>query len=126
MSVFVRQHDGQDPRDFPGIDWLSRTDERTGVVTVDLPKDALAGMFDAAEIMLAVRVVLLGEGVELANLFEDRGAIFAAQAKDAIRDGAFAVRRKAPPESVVTLADFRGGVGRRAGGFLAHGLFLSC
>ena len=84
MSVFVRQHDGQDPRDFPGIDWLSRTDERTGVVTVDLPKDALAGMFDAAEIMLAVRVVLLGEGVERANLFEDRGTVFAAEANECL------------------------------------------
>ena len=87
MSVFVRQHDGQDARDFPGIDWLSRTDERTGVVTVDLPKDALAGMFDAAEIMLAVRVVLPGEGVERADLFEDRGTVFAAEAKNAVRDG---------------------------------------
>ena len=56
------------------------------VVIVDLPENALAFMIEHAEIMLAPRVVVLGEGIEHANLLKDRLAVVAVESWDGRTD----------------------------------------
>jgi hypothetical protein len=43
-------------------------------------------MIERAEIMLAPRVVVLGEGIEHANLLKDRVAVVAAESENSVCD----------------------------------------
>ena len=69
-SVFVREHDRQDAGRHGGIGGIGRAKLGLAVVVIDLPKAAFAGFVDRAEVMLAVRVVVLAEGVEASDLLK--------------------------------------------------------
>lgn len=45
------------------------------IVIVDLPEDLVAAMGEGPEVMLVVRIVVLGEGVKGADLLKDLGLI---------------------------------------------------
>ena len=107
-SIFLGQHDRENARCLRGVGGVFGAVFASRVVVVDLPKNALALVFEAPEIMLAVRVVVLGEAVEGANLLQDRVAVVAAESENSVCDVALAVRRKVAPESVVEFPNFRG------------------
>jgi hypothetical protein len=71
-SVFVGEHDRQDARRHRGIGRIGGAHLCRAVVVVDLPKAADAAVVDQAEVMFALWVVVLGEGVEGADLFRRR------------------------------------------------------
>ena len=48
-----------------------------GLVIVDLPEDAVLRMIERAEVVFAMRVVVLGERIERDDLGEDRGLVLA-------------------------------------------------
>jgi hypothetical protein len=63
-SVFVGEHDRPDARRHRGIGRIGGAHLGRAVAVVDLPKAADATFVDRAEVMFAVWVVVLGEGVE--------------------------------------------------------------
>ena len=67
-SVFVSAHDRQDARRDGGISGVGRAELGGAVVAIDFPKVADAALVDRAEVVLAVRIVVFGEGVEGADL----------------------------------------------------------
>ena len=67
-SVFVGAHDGQDARGDGGIGGIGRADFGRAVVVVDLPEAADAALVHRAEVVFAVGIVVVGEGVEGADL----------------------------------------------------------
>ena len=69
-SVFVGAHDRQHARGDGGIGGIGRADLGRAVVVVQLPEAANAALVDRAEVVLAVGIVVVGEGVEGANLLE--------------------------------------------------------
>jgi hypothetical protein len=70
-SIFLGQHDGHNPRRDAGIGWVGRAHLGLAVVVVDLPEAADAAFVDGAEVVLAMRIVVLGEGVEGADLLSE-------------------------------------------------------
>ena len=70
-SVFLRQHDRHDTRGHVLVRRVGRAVVEITIVTINLPEDRLAGVLEAAEIVLAVRVVVGGEGDEAMNAPHD-------------------------------------------------------
>ena len=87
------------------------------VVVVDLPKAADAALVDRAEVVLAVGIVVVGEGVEGADLREQRATLIDRHGFDAGGDHDHAADEGAA-EGVVEGADAFGGSHGGAG----HGL----
>jgi hypothetical protein len=56
--VLTCKHDRQNPRGLFGIGRIFRSELTERVVVVDLPEELLAGDFEAAEVVLAVRVIV--------------------------------------------------------------------
>jgi len=56
---------------FGSADLLATVQHVRGVI-VDLPKDTLPFMLERAEVMFAMRVVVLGKGVEVHHLGDNR------------------------------------------------------
>ena len=87
------------------------------LIQIDLPEAADAGFVHRAEVMLAVGIVVVGEGVEGANLREQRATLIDWQGFDAGGDHHGAVDEGAA-EGVVEGADaFGGGHGGAGHGF---------
>ena len=74
-SVFVGAHDRQDARGDGGISGIGRAELGGAVVVIDLPEVADAALVDRAEVVLAVGIVVVGEGVEGADLREQRATL---------------------------------------------------
>ena len=87
------------------------------LIQVDLPEAADAGFVDRAEVMLAMGIVVVGEGVEGANLREQRATLIDRHGFDAGGDHHGAADEGAA-EGVVEGADaFGGGHGGAGHGF---------
>jgi hypothetical protein len=89
------------------------------LIQVDLPKAADAAIVDRAKVVFAVRVVVVGEGVERANLLEERATLIEQHGFDAggDHDGA---ADKGAAEGVVEGPDAFG----CGHGSVGHGLSL--
>ena len=72
VSVFVGAHDRQDAGGDGGISGVRRAEFGGAVVAIDFPEVADAALVDRAEVVFAVGIVVVGEGVEGANLLEQR------------------------------------------------------
>lgn len=96
-SVFLGKQDGKDSRRLGGVGGVFGAVFASPVVIVDLPENALALVFDAPEIMLPVRVVVLGEGVERANFCKDRVAVVVVESENSVRSKC--KRLRGEPES---------------------------
>src|SRR5271167_3450567 len=123
-SIFLGQHDRENPRCLCRVGGVFGAILTNGVIVVDFPENALGLVVEAPEIMLPVRVVALGEGVECPHLFKDRVAVVAVESKDSVGDVTPSICRKVAAEAVVKLTNFRGVVGRRHGSFLLLGFGL--
>jgi hypothetical protein len=72
VSVFVGAHDRQDARRDGGIGGVRRAEFGGAVIAIDFPEVADAGFVHRAEVVFAVGIVVVGEGVEGANLLQER------------------------------------------------------
>ena len=63
-SVLLRQHDREDTLGHVLVRGVGRAVVEITIVAIDLPEDRLAGILEAAEIVLAVGIVVRREGVE--------------------------------------------------------------
>ena len=70
-SVLLRQHDRHDTRGHVLVRRVGRAVVEITIVAIDLPEDRLAGILEAAEIVLAVRVVVRRKGDEAMNAPHD-------------------------------------------------------
>ena len=110
---------GQDARRDGGVGGIGRQHLHLAVVVVDLPEAADAAVLDDAEVVFAVGVVVLAEGVEGAHLREDRAALVGGQRLDAGGDHDGPADEGAA-EGVVEVANSGGGSRVICG----HGLLL--
>jgi len=67
-SVLTRKHDREDARRLLGVGRVFRPELTAQVVIVDSPEERLAGDFEATEVVLAVRVIVIVEVREVPNL----------------------------------------------------------
>src|SRR6266481_4256261 len=72
-SILLGEHDRQDARRRLRISRIGRTVVDVTIVVVDLPVDLLAAIDEAAEIVLAVRIVVRMEVLEGPHARSDRG-----------------------------------------------------
>ena len=56
--VLFGKHDRKNPRGCFGISRVIGPEHHVAVVVIDLPKELLTGDFEAAEVMLAMRVIV--------------------------------------------------------------------
>ena len=75
MSVFVGAHDGQDAGGDGGISGVGRAELGGPVIAIDFPVVADAAFVDRAEVVLAMGIVVFGEGIEGAHLREQRATL---------------------------------------------------
>ena len=116
-SVLVGAHDRQDARRDGGISGIGRAELGGAVVVLDFPEAADAALVDRAEVVLAVGIVVVGEGVEGANLRQQRATLLERHGFDAGGDHDDAADEGAA-EGVVEGADaFGGGHGGAGHGF---------
>src|ERR1700680_4744912 len=89
-SILARQHDGENAKRRGGVCRILAAvimagAEGSAIIIVDLPKDARPFMVERAEVMLPVRVVVLGEGVERLHLLRDSNHMLQAKGAKAGR-----------------------------------------
>ena len=106
-SVFLRQHDRQDTRGHVLVRRVGRAVVEITIVAIDLPEDRLAGILEAAEIVLAVRVVVRREGDEAMNAPHDLDLLLRRHGGNARGDVDAPVSGEGSPERIVQLANSR-------------------
>ena len=74
----VSAHDRQDARRDGGISGIGRAELGRAVVVLDLPEAADAALVDRAEVVFAMRIVVVGEDVEGADLRQQRATLIDA------------------------------------------------
>lgn len=95
------------------------------VEVIDLEEDLVALDDDAAEVMLAVWIVVRREGIERSDGFEDSGFESGTEGQDSDREQDRATG-KCRPEPVVGLSNSDHAlIGASIGIFMVHDLFLS-
>ena len=104
-SILLGKEDGQHAIGLRRIDRIGRVELVVAVVQVDLPEDRSAVMIEAAEVMLAVRIVVRVERLEGTHALGNRGLHVARQSMDAARHDDLAAGERSP-ERVV---EFRNG-----------------
>jgi hypothetical protein len=81
----IKSLNGRSPLRLGGIGRVFRAGFHRRIVIVDFPEYELAGMVERSEIVLAVRIVVVGEFVVLHYLRQDRGLVQSGQGGDAQR-----------------------------------------
>jgi hypothetical protein len=71
--VLVGKHDGQNPRRLLRVCRIIRAIRHAPVVVIYLPKELVTGKLEAAEVVLAIRIVIGREVGEGANSLEHLG-----------------------------------------------------
>src|SRR5271166_17876 len=104
--VLVGQHDREDAGRNVGIRRIWRHQLHFTVVVIDLPEATDVAVLDHAEVMLAVRVVVFGEGVEPLYSREDRFPLRRGQCFDASGDDDGSAY-KSSTEGIVEMTDSR-------------------
>lgn len=103
-SPLVHQHDGHHPPCDRGIGGVLGPIGQRQVVVVELECDTLPLVLETAEIVLVVRVVVRGEGVEGLHPFEDLSLRLATKGDDASCEHHLAAG-EGEPKGVVEAAD---------------------
>jgi hypothetical protein len=70
-SIFIGQHDREHPRRHRGIGRIGRAHAHVPIVIIHLPKAAHAILVERAEVVFAMRVVILSERVEGPNMLQE-------------------------------------------------------
>src|SRR5271166_814202 len=107
--VLVGQHDREDAGRNLGIRRIGRHQLHFTVVVVDLPEATDVAVLDHAEVVLAVWVVVFGEGVERPHFREDRFPLRRGQCFDASGDDDGSAY-KSSTEGIVEMTDSRDGI----------------
>jgi hypothetical protein len=85
-SIFVSAHNRHDAPRGTWVGWIRGPAFHRAVVIIDLEKICLVREFDRTEVMLAIRIIFGQEGIEIANLREQRRALHEGERFDAGRD----------------------------------------
>jgi hypothetical protein len=85
-SVLLRQHHCQNTRRDVGIGWIRRHQLHFSVIKIDLPEAPDIVVLDKSDVVLTVRVVVVIELVERADLGEDQATPVGRQRFKARRD----------------------------------------
>src|SRR6516162_4262944 len=70
-SVLLRKHDRKDTRRHRLVRWIGRVGLKLAIVAINLPEDRLAGVLEAAEVVLAIRIVIRRKGGKALNTLHD-------------------------------------------------------
>src|SRR5271166_3348536 len=116
-SVLVGAHDRQDARGDGGISGNWRAEFGRAVEIIDFPEVPDAALVDRAEVVFAVWIVVVGEGVEGANLREQRASLLHRHGFDAGGDEDHAADKGAAEGVVEGANAFGGGHGCAGHGF---------
>ena len=106
-SIFLRQHDRHDTRGHVLVGRVGRAVVEITIVAIDLPEDRLAGILEAAEIVLAMRVVVRCKGDEAMNAPHDLDLLLRRHGGNARGDVDAPVSGEGSPERIVQLANSR-------------------
>ena len=66
-SVFAGEHDRQHPPCDGGVGRVIRSELKVWIVVIQLPKQLFAGQLKRAEIVLTLRIIVLGEIIEASH-----------------------------------------------------------
>ncbi len=103
-SVFLRQHEGENAGCFLIIGRVFAAEFHGRIVVIDLPEDFAAVVDEGPEVVLTVKIVILGEVVESANLPQDDMLLLGGQRRETAgeEDAAAGARRA---KAVVEVTD---------------------
>src|ERR1700730_1990721 len=85
-SILFRQEDREDTRRHRRVGRIGRPIVEIVVVAIDFPEDRCAGIIEAAEIVLAVWVVVGREGIEGVHALHNLGLLLRREGRDAGSD----------------------------------------
>jgi hypothetical protein len=98
--VFLREQDRENAPRHGRISRIGRAPFELRVVAVDLPEDRLAGVLEAAEVVLAIGIISLFEFLEGTHALGNRGLRILRQSTDAARNEDLPADERSP-EGVV-------------------------
>ncbi len=104
-SVFLRQHDREDTLGYIRVGRVGRAVVEVTIVAIDLPEDRLAGILEAAEIVLAVGIVVRRKGDEAMNAPHDLDLLLRRHGGNARGNEDAALTGEGSPERIVQLAN---------------------
>jgi hypothetical protein len=111
-SVLLREKDSENARRHRLVRGIERTGLKLPIVIIDFPEDLLAVVLEAAEVVLAMRIVLWREGREVTNAPHNVDLILHRQGSDPGGDIDTTVAGSDCSQRIIEPADFRSGIHR--------------